>query len=568
MGNLILQDVLLIFLVSIPLVLVLHAFRLPALIGFILTGAVFGPFGLGLIDDANRTEILAELGVTLLLFSVGLEFSLGSFAKMKTFVVKGGIVQILGSAAAATGLVSLLGWPLYEALYFGFAVSLSSTAVVLSSLLHHRYHQSVQGRVATGILILQDIAVIPMIVFLPALSGFRNGPLWTDLVASSGALVGLIFLTYLCLRYFARYLLRLVSHSRSRELFLISVMGIALGFSWMTNALGLSFALGAFLGGLVVGNTDFRDEALSEITPFRYCFSSLFFVSIGMLMDFDFIRDHWQTVLLLLFLVPILKVFITSGILLLLQAPLRVAVNIAIILGQVGEFSFLLATLGKTSGAITTEIYQYIIAVASVSMLLTPLFVRLALPLAEFLARLPGFHYLARRSIEHVLEGKAKQMKDHVIICGFGPLGRALGHLLEKYRIPFLILELNPETIEKSKEKHPNIYFGDGASAEILYKSGIERARLLAITIPDFLNNIASIRQALRINPKIKIITRAKMRHEVASLYQAGADVVISEDLEGGIEMGRVALGALGIPRLDVDEYVNKIREFGSADFF
>lgn len=569
MGNLILQDILIIFLAAIPFIVLLHYLRLPPLIGFILTGALIGPSGLGLIEDPKRIEILAEIGVTLLLFSIGLEFSLASFAKLKHYVLKGGILQILGCIAAGMLIGRLLGWPTYQGLYFGCVMALSSTAVVLSSLVSHRYHESIQGKISTGILILQDLAVIPMIVFLPTFGGEVSGATaGISLAWNLGRVLLLFGLTALFSRYLSARILKAVSRTMSRELFLITVICFALGMAWTTNQMGLSFALGAFLGGLMIGSTDYRTEAVSEIVPFRYCFNSLFFVSIGMLINFPFVRLHLTTVLLLILLVPLLKVVITTGALVLSRAPLRVSLNVGISLGQIGEFSFLLASLGKAARAIDGVVYQHIIAVASVTMLATPLFIRWSIPLAEAIARLPGLRRLAGSKTETMLETEAASYEGHVIICGFGPLGEAFGHLLEQYRIPHLVLELNPETVERTREKKINVFFGDGTSEEILYKCGIERAKMLAITIPDFFNNVSSIKQARRLNPQIKIIARARIRQEVEALYDAGADIVVSEELEGGIEMGRYALKELEVPADEVDAYVRKIREFGSADFF
>ena len=569
MGQLILQDVLLIFLAAIPVILVLQILRLPALIGFILTGALIGPSGIGLIQDPDRIDILAEIGVTLLLFIVGLEFSFAAFAKFKTYVVKGGVLQIVLTLLAGFLLGTVFGWPLNQGFYFGCLVALSSTAVVLTSLQDHRLQESIQGRIATGVLILQDLAVIPMIVFLPSLGrAAGEASPWIRLSSELGLALVLVALVYLFIRYLSTPVLGRIFRVRSRELFLITVISFAVGMAWLTHQAGLSFALGAFLGGLMIGATDYQTEALAEMTPFRYCFNSLFFVSIGMLLDFRFLIDHLPMVMLLVLLIPAIKTALASGIMVFLGAPLRVSLVFGIILGQIGEFSFLLASLGRKTGALDPLLYQYIIAAAAVTMLGTPLAVRWSIPIAEFLARVPGLRRLSRSETESRLLEESGSFSEHVVICGFGPLGEALGHLLDQHRVEHIILELNPETIEKIRKTKKNVFFGDGASEEILYKSGIEKARLLAITTPDFFNNVATIKQARRLNPEIKIITRAKYRREVEALYDAGADIVVSEELEGGIEIGRYALRELGVPMEEVDAYITKIREFGSADFF
>lgn len=568
MGGLLLRDVLIIFLVAVPFIVLVHRLRLPALIGFLLTGALIGPHGIRWVEDARRIEILAEIGVTLLLFTIGLEFSLAAFTKLKTYVVKGGLLQIAGTVAAGIAVGWAMRWPVQQGVFFGCVIALSSTAVVLSALMNERMHESLPGRIGTGILILQDLAVIPMVALLPSLGPSESGDFWTHTLLHLGQIAALFALTFVAIRYLAGGILRTISKTRSRELFLITVIVFALGMAWITHQMTLSFALGAFLGGLMVGSTDFQGEALAEVSPFRYCFNSLFFVSIGMLLDFEFLRLHLATIGLLVVLIPTLKWAITTGSLLLLRAPLRISANVGILLGQIGEFSFLLATLGRTANVIDFTLYQYIVATAVATMFATPLMVKWSLPLSERIARMRGFKKLGSSTEVSSLEEAVSAMKDHVIVCGFGPLGETLGRILDDYKIPHVILELNPETIERTKTAKRNIFFGDGASQDILYKSGIERAKMLAITIPDYFNNVATIRQARRLSEGISIIARAKYRKEVQDLYEAGADIVVSEELEGGIEMGRYALKELGIQQAEVDDYVRKVREFGSADFF
>jgi CPA2 family monovalent cation:H+ antiporter-2 len=569
LANLVFRDILIIFFTAIPVILVLKIVRLPPLIGFILTGALIGPSGLGLIHESQRIEILAEIGVTLLLFSVGLEFSLSAFSNLKTYVLKGGLLQIAGCILMGSLIGMLLGGNFYQVLYLGCVIALSSTAVVLTSLLDRRLQDSLQGRISTGILILQDLAVIPMIVFLPSITlGGKTIEFGVNILWSFGRITLLLGLVYLFIRYLSEPILRRISRAQSRELFLMTVICFALGMAWLTHKIGLSFALGAFLGGLMIAGTEYQIEAFSEIAPFRYAFSIIFFVSIGMLVDLRFLMNHFLTVLLLVLLVPTLKMAVTTGALLLSKAPLRLGLNVGILLGQIGEFSLLLASMGKAAGVLDFAFYQYVLTIATVTMLATPIMTPLAVPLAERIARLPGIRKLSLTSEQEKLQSQVASFSDHVILCGFGPLGSAIAHLLDQHQISYVILELNSETIQRIRALQKNIFFGDGTSEEILFKSGIERARLLVITIPDFFNNVASVKQARRLNPEVAIITRAKYRSEVASLYDAGADIVVSEELEGGIEMGRYALEKLGVPPEEADSYIRKIREFGSADFF
>lgn len=569
MGTKILQDILIIFFLSIPLVLILRRLHLPSILGFLLTGALIGPEGIGIIHDKAQVDILAELGVTLLLFSVGLEFSFETFAKVKKQGITGGVLQISLTILAGLGIGFIQWGSIYRGLFFGCIIALSSTAVVFTSLYHQKMLDSVAGRLSTVILILQDLALIPMLVLLPWMAHLSKK---TDLLAQLGwegaKVIFLIAGVTLAIKFLAAPLFALLSRSKSRELFLIAVIALALGMAWLTNALGISFALGAFLGGVIVGSTEYQYQALSEIRPFHICFNSLFFVSIGMLVNFGFIAEHWAVILLLIILIPLLKFLITSFSVAITRIPLRLALLVGMVLAQIGEFSFLLSYVGLKSGAISPFLYQLIIAIAVVAMLITPLIVQYAPRLAEAMASAPLLRRLSTQGQEIEVLKKSERMRGHVIICGFGPLGRTLGYLLKQHHVPYLVLELNPDTIKRVREDDRQAFFGDGASQEILYHSGIDHARLLAITVPDFLNAAAIIQQARRVNPDIKIVTRAKYRNEVEKLYQAGADVVVSEELEGGLEMGRYALKILEMPKPEVDGLLARIREFGSADFF
>ena len=570
MGHFILTDILIIFLSSIPIVIFLGMLKLPPILGFLATGALLGPQGIGLIHDKAQIDLLAEIGVTLLLFSVGLEFSLEGFDRIKKQSLMGGLLQILGTIAAGLLLATILKWPFYRGVYFGCIVALSSTAIVLTSLYEHKMIHSISGRLSTALLILQDLAIVPMLIFFQF---FGEGVALKDalpvVIEEGGKALLLIVSVSFFVRFFADRVLRQILKARSRELFVITVISIALGMSWLTYQMGLSFALGAFLGGLMIGATGFKYQALSEISPLRHSFNSLFFVSIGMLLNFSFIAEHYLLVLILVILIPLMKVAITSLALYCVRFPLRVAVVTGISLGQIGEFSFLLVYTGQKMGMISPFFYNLIVAVAVVSMLMTPLMVAQSFHLCELFFKIPFLKRLGdRSSLPMVIAEESKTLNDHVIICGFGPLAAAFGKLLKEHHIPYLVLDLNPETVEEMRKKEGNIFFGDGASEEILYQSGIDRARILAITAPDFLNIAAIIYNARRLNPDIYIITRARYRSEVEKLYQVGADVVISEELEGGIEMGRFALAEMGINSGEVDAYIQKVREFGSADFF
>ncbi len=569
MGHAIFQDILIIFVLAIPVVMLIHLLRLPSIIGFLTTGAIIGPYGIGLIHDGAQIDVLAELGVTLLLFVVGLEFSFTSLQKLKSQSLLGGFLQVAGTFIIGVLIGKALGWNHYRVLYFGCVLALSSTALVINSLYHNKMLDSLSGQLSTAILIFQDLVFFPMIILLPMLAVEQSAPTeMMTLLKDAGQSLILIIIVTIFGRLLAKRILYQIFRARSRELLVITIMAVALGMAWLTYRLGFSPALGAFLGGLMLGGTEFKYQALSEISPFRYCFNSIFFVSIGMLFNFNFVLSYWELVLIFALLIPILKASVATLAAILIRVPIRLALVVGICLAQIGEFSFLLAYSGQKVGVITPFFYQLIVVSAVISMVMTPFLVKHAPMIADRLIRLPGFRYLAANKQEEAAQAKSEHLRDHIIICGFGPLGQTFGKILNEHQLPYIVLELNPHTISRIKQSNTQVFFGDGASEEILYHCGIEHARLLAITVPDFLNNAAIIQQARKLNPNIHIITRSKYRNEVDKLYAAGADVVISEELEGGIEMGRYALQEVGLNNEEIDHFIDKLREFGSADFF
>ena len=534
MGHFIFQDLLIIFAVAVPIGVFFRKIGLPTMIGFLVTGALIGPFGLGLIHEKAQIDILAEIGVTLLLFSVGLEFSFENLGELKKQGIWGGLLQISGTILAGALIGWLLGWGLYRSLYFGCLLSLSSTAIVISSLFERKLLFSLPGRLSTTILILQDLALIPMIVLLTAA--------WQNVGAELGKAAVFFLSVWLFSRFLFSPILLQVSRAKSRELFVITVILTALGMSWISYQLGLSFALGAFIGGVMIGTTTYKYQALAEISPLRYSFNSLFFVSIGMLLNFHFIRENYGLILLLILLIPMLKGFIAAASVYCVRIPLRLAIIVGIFLGQIGEFSFLLAYIGVKTGVIAPFLYDLIVTSAVMAMLLTPLMIQNAHGISDWLLKIPLFKILVKKKPLEILEKETAEMKDHVIICGYGPAGKTLGKMLAEKNIPYVVLELNPETVFRLKRKERRVYFGDGTSEEILCRSNIESAKVLAIAVPDTLSTVSIIYHARKLNPKIRIISRSKSFHDVPKQKAAGAHIVVAEDVEGGIEMGRLCL--------------------------
>lgn len=566
MAHLLFQDILIIFLLSVPTVLLLKRFHLPVTIGFMLVGALIGPHGLKLIHESEQINMLAEVGLALLLFSVGMEFSLHHFAQIKKRALTASTLQIIITIAAGWLVGFLLGWSTPLGITFGSVLALSSTAVVLTVMHQQKMTESLSGQVSTVMLLVQDLAFIPIVIFLPLLgvmsvqSETTFGPM---LLEKGKALLVLAAITIVGIKLIKPFL-RIVSHWGQRDLFTIVIILIGLGMSWVANQLGVSFALGAFLGGMIVGLTEYKYQALAEIAPFRYAFNSLFFVSLGMLLNIHFVREHYLFIGILLAFIPVLKLLIITFVVTLCRFPLKIGLIAGISLGQIGEFSFLLVQSGYEAHVINPYLYNLIIATAVFSMMLTPVMVTYSHKIVSVLSLM--IPQIKKTAIEEGL--KKLSLSNHVIICGFGVLGETLGRILKDNNVPYLVLELNPKTIARIRTQEMQAYYGDGTSEEILFESGIETASLLAITVPHYIDNIAIIKKARQLNTKITIVTRAKYKSDSEKLYAAGADVVISEELEGGIEMGKYILKLTGVKPQQVEEYAKKIREFGSADFF
>lgn len=568
MGHAILRDIIIIFAVSVPVVLIAHKLKIPAIVGFLVTGIIIGPHTLGLIPDMQEIQVLAEVGVALLLFSIGLEFSFERLRGWGQTAIGMGFMQVGLTVVAGVGFGYVLGLDWIESAFLGCAIALSSTAIVLSILSHKRWYDAPAGRISTGILLFQDLAVIPMVVILQFFSGTT---VTNPLVSLGWALVhlaGLALVLFVLSRWVLNPILHHISMPRSKELFVVVVVGIAIGASYATQQMGLSFAVGAFLAGILVSTTEFRFHALSEIAPFRYCFNGLFFVALGMIVNPSFVVAHISEVALLVIFILVVKMAIVGGTVLAFGYPLNVSAIGGLMLAQVGEFSFMLVFLGHEAGAIGGDFYHLIVDAAAITMIIAPFVVMLAPKIGEKLSPFSWKQWADKHHERDPLCDEHSCLINHAIICGFGPLGMTIGHLLEKKGIPYVVLELNPFTANKVRERDKKIFIGDGASADLLLHSGIERARMLAIAVPDHLNALAILKQARQMNSKIFIVIRSRYRDQVEIFYEAGADVVVCEELEAGIEMGRYVLESLGYVGDEVDDVIRELRAFGSADFF
>jgi CPA2 family monovalent cation:H+ antiporter-2 len=554
-----LRSLVLIFGLSAIVVFALGKLKIPSLIGFLTAGVLLGPYGLELIKDIHLVEIFAEIGIVLLLFTIGLEFSLKKILTLKKSIFVGGLLQVMITAFLVTMISLYAGSQVNTSIVIGALVALSSTAIVLKLLFDRAAIDSPHGRVSMGILIFQDLSVVFFILMLPMLNQPESSI--TSILWILGE--SLLFITAVIIAswWLVPKLLHQIVHIRIRELFVISIMFICLGTAYLTYELGFSLALGAFIAGLVVSESEYSYQAISDILPFKDSFNGLFFISVGMLMDVNFFLSHVGYVLCIVLLVIILKTAATSVAALLTGNNLRISLHSALILSQIGEFSFVLAVSALSLKLISFETYQYFLSSAIITMLLTPLLVVYAPALSswvtsrKFIARGGSLH-------THGTLGSAREVRtDHVIIVGFGINGKNLALVLKELEVQYVILEMNSQTMVKYRKEGEPIYYGDGTSQEILHKLNIARARVIVICISDPSATRKIVLTARKMNPDLYILVRTRFLAEVEDLLAIGADEVIPEEFETSIELFSRVLKFYHMPISMIGQYAERFRQ-------
>ncbi len=557
----ILKDITIIFGLSIVVLFVFYRFRLPAIVGFLLTGILVGPHGLHFIKSVHEVEILAEIGVMLLLFTIGIEFSLERLMQIKKMVLLGGSLQLLLTMAAGFLWSLQTGLQVRDSIFMGFLIALSSTAIVLKLLQERGEIDSPHGRTALGILIFQDIAIVPMMLLIPLLAGTSKqsgGSLFLFVVKGAG----IILLVIVSAKWLVPNLLFQITRTKSRELFLITIFVICLGTVWLTSSAGLSLALGAFLAGLIISESEYSHQALSNILPFRDVFTSFFFVSVGMLLDIRFLFQKPLLVLLITIAVLLLKSIIVSFIALLLRYPLRTAIMTGIGISQVGEFSFILAQRGLDFGFLSGDYYQLFLATSVLTMASTPFIIALSPRLADIFLLLP-FPQRLKAGISPAQSAQLPYKKDHLVIIGFGINGRNLARAAEVAGIPYIIIEMNPETVKSERAKGEPIFYGDASQPAVLKHAFIDKAKIVVIAINDPAATRRVTEMAHNLNPKAYIIVRTRYLKEMKALYKLGADEVIPEEFETSVEIFTRVLMRYLIPKEDIERFVSEIRADG-----
>jgi len=551
-----LEELVIVLAASVLVIYLSHKVKLPSVVGFLLTGVLIGPGGLSLVKRAGTIDILAEIGVVMLLFTIGLEFSPERLKKIqRNFWAGGGLQVSLTTAACIALLVAVLGIAWRQALFYGFLVSLSSTAVVLKILKDRVETDSPQGRISLGVLIFQDIAIVPMIALVPVLANTGRVSPGTIVMrfGLSAAVIGTVFAVA---RYLMPRVLHVVVRTRIREVFLITALFICLGMALLTSSLGLSLALGAFLAGVLIAESAYSHQVVSDILPFKDVFNSLFFISVGMLLDTGAVWRFKLVVLGLVAAIILLKFAVVVLTVAVLGYAGRIALVTGLALAQIGEFSFVLAGVGRDNGLLEGNVFQAFIASSILTILATPFLIQLSPALAERSQR--AFGWKARTPDRGGSSGR--DLDGHVIVAGFGLNGRNLAHVLKEAGIPYVILELNPVTVRSATAEGEPIIFGDVSSRSILEEARARQAKGIVFAISDPQMTRRGVRAVREINPDMFIIVRTRYAAEIDDLLALGAGDVIPEEFETSIEIFTRVLDKYHVPRNVIDAQVKVLR--------
>jgi CPA2 family monovalent cation:H+ antiporter-2 len=534
----------------------------PVLLGYIIGGMVVGPTGLGLIKEIVQVETLAQFGVAFLLFALGVEFSLTELKKVKAIALGGGTLQIILTILVTVLVCGVTGaWGTLPAkgVFLGSILSLSSTAVVLKCLMERNETETPHGQVMLGILVVQDLALGLMLAVLPALH--QPGEAIGVAVVMALVKIGLFAAgAYAAGIWLIPRLLRLLAGTESKELFLLGVVTICLGIALLTEYLGLSIEMGAFVAGLMISEVEYADETLTIVEPLRDIFASLFFAAIGMLIDPVFLWQNLELILGLVALVFVGKFLIITPLVRLFRYPLKTALIAGLGLAQIGEFSFVLASEGQALGLVSRRIYLLILGTTAVTLMLTPFILRLLPFLFDFAESIPWLKpYLVN---DQALDLSADlPQKNHIVVCGYGRIGQNLVKLLQQYQLPVVVIDQSESRIQQLREAGIPYVYGNSVSLHVLETAGVNHAQGMAITLPDPASIRLCLKRALELCPELDTVVRATQDKNIEILYQLGAKEVIQPEFEASLEMANHLLIAVGLLPDLVQQKIQEIRQ-------
>jgi monovalent cation:H+ antiporter-2, CPA2 family len=533
---------------------------LPTIVGYLLAGIVIGPFTPGFVGDVDTISQLAELGVIFLMFGVGLHFSIKDLWRVRSIAIPGAIGQMAMATLLGFGLSRFWDWTPVAGIVLGLAISIASTVVLLRGLMDNGLLNTAHGQAAVGWLVLEDLATVLILVLMPTLVTTSGGFNWGQLGLTLLKAAGFVIIVLLAGTRLIPWILMRIAHTRSRELFILAILAIALGIALgAAEIFGISLALGAFVAGVVVSESPLSHQVGADIVPFREAFAVLFFVSIGMLVNPGYVAGNIMPILALTGLIVLAKPLITLLLGFVFPWPARTTIVVAAGLSQIGEFSFILGQAGVALGLLEQSQYSLILAGAILSITINPLMFRSISPLEGWLQKSPRIWKRLDRQgpAHHQVE---EEMQGHVVIVGYGRVGQHIVRVLNEIGIPHLVVETDAERVEKLSRKKIPVLYGDAANSEVLTHAGLAHARALVIAGPDEDASALVVTAARDLSPELPIIARATSEAGTKHLAQLGAQDVIHPELEGGLEIIRHTLLQLGYPLQEVFRFTDAVR--------
>ncbi len=561
----VLKDIVIIFALSTFVNFIFTRIRIPAIIGYLLTGVIAGPHLLGLISSPENVETMAEIGVILLMFTIGLEFSLNHLLNIRKLVFLGGFMQLLLTAGVTMLTARVFHFEWTESLFIGFLTALSSTAVVLKLLQERSQLTTHYGKTIVGILIFQDIILIPLLLFTPMLGG-ATPDVGHDLLILMLKTVGIMIFLWFGTKWLMPKVLRLIAMTRSHELFLMSLLLICLAVAMLTHELGMSLAFGAFLAGLMISDTEYSHSAFGNLIPFKDVFTSFFFVSIGMLLDLGFVAANPWLVIGAVVLVVVIKALVAGLTAFSLGLTFFGTVVVGLSLAQVGEFSFILAGLGLMHDIITPKHYQLFLAVAITSMALSPLMIQVSKPLANLILRLPLPPKIVN-GLFPLRQVEIPEISKHTVLIGKDSRAINLSSMIRSMGLPFTSIVFDTDLARREMEKGNLTVFGDATFEPVLRQAFVHTAELVVVSVGNLITALSIVEHIRTLNKHAHVIVRTRHVTDIEELYRLGANQVIPEEFETAIDFFERILGKYLIPRMDIERAIARTREDNYGTF-
>ncbi len=554
-----LKDIAIIFALSTVVNFIFTRIKIPTIIGYIVTGMVAGPYLLALISAQNQIEFIAEIGVVLLMFTIGVEFSLNHLVKIRKIVFLGGFIQLSLTTTIAMLLARMFDMSWSESLFVGFLISMTSTTVVLKILQERSELTSNYGRTVLGISVFQDIVMIPMLLLIPVLSG-GTGSIGREVVLLLLKSVFIIAFVYVGNRWLMPKILHVIALTKNKELFLMSVLFICLAVALLTAEMGMSLAFGAFLAGLMISESEYSHDAFGNIVPFKDAFTAFFFVSIGMLLNLQFVYEHIFLVTGLVIAVVFIKLIVAGGAAFALGHTLRGTILVGIAISQVGELSFILAKMGLSHQLINSTIYQLLLAVAVITMSISPFLITLGKPLADAILKFHLPSYIVE-GIFPLKQPNTPELKNHLVLIGKDSRSRNLAIMSRYMDLPYISIVFDPATARKRQQKGEPVIYGDALNVPILLKAHVDSAEIVVVSIGDLITSMGVVEKIRNLNKHAFIVVRTQHVDDIEELYHLGADQVIPEEFETAIELFERILKKYLVTRRQIETAIARIRE-------